>query len=295
MSTVKSGKMLIFASVKSMIYEKIPPPKYKDLGIAKYPVNVKKAQIMPITHKIFLYWLLYLALIGFSAAVLILMGLPQLAFEHDKSYLSVALVAMYFLAEAMSGKQAVWISRQHRNLLETAAWMEGKKIQSLTMVTDGSVIIGAKGSGWTVIPGPFADLIRSLATQKANGPTRKMDQQELLDAFAEHLDRRISIGDFIASRIVWVGILATIIGVIMAFWPFQAAGMSIDAMRSNLGEFFSGVAVAFIPTAVSFVFKIILDVNGKILQDGASEMIEMATAVSSGYIVPSLENGSVRL
>lgn len=262
---------------------------------AKYRVNHTKAKIMPVTHKIFLYWLLYLALMGFAAVVMILLGLPQLAFEHDKSYLSVALVAMYFLAEAMSGKQAIWISRQHRNLLETTAWMEGKQLQSLTMVTDGSVIMGAKGSGWTVIPGPFADLIRSLATQRANGPTRKMDQQELLDAFAEHLERRISIGDFIASRIVWVGILATIIGVIMAFWPFQQAGMSIDAMRSNLGEFFSGVAVAFIPTAVSFIFKITLDLNSKILQNGISEMIEMATSLCASHIVPRLETGSVRL
>lgn len=254
-----------------------------------------KARIMPITHKIFLYWLLYLALIGFAAAVMTLLGLPQLAFEHDKSYLSVALVAMYFLAEAMSGKQAIWISRQHRNLTETTAWLNANRIESMTMVTDGSVIMSAKGSSWTVVAGPFADLVRSLATQNANGPKRRMDQQELLSAFAENLDRRTSIGDFIGSRIVWVGILATIIGVIMAFWPFQEAGMSIDAMRSNLGEFFSGVAVAFIPTAVSFIFKITLDLNSKILQDGVSEMIEMATAASSGHIVPRLENGSVRL
>ncbi len=250
---------------------------------------------MPITHKIFLYWLLYLALIGFAAVIMVLLGLPQLAFEHDKSYLSVALVAMYFFAEAMSGKQAIWISRQHRNLVETNAWLDGHGLESLTMVSDGSVIMSTKGSSWTVIPGPFADLVRSLAMQSANCSKGSINQTALLDAFAEHLERRISIGDFIASRIVWVGILATIIGVIMAFWPFQQAGMSIDAMRSNLGEFFSGVAVAFIPTAVSFVFKITLDLNSKILQDGVSEMVEMATSLSASRIVPRLENGSVRL
>lgn len=262
---------------------------------AKYRVNHTKAKIMPVTHKIFLYWLLYLALIGFAAVVMILLGLPQLAFEHDKSYLSVALIAMYFLAEAMSGKQAIWISRQHRNLLETSAWLDGKKLESLIMVSDGSVIMSSRGSSWTVMPGPFADLVRSLAMQSANGSKGRVDQTALLDAFTEHLERRISIGDFIASRIVWIGILATIVGVIMAFWPFQQAGMSIDAMRSNLGEFFSGVAVAFIPTAVSFIFKITLDLNSKILQDGISEMIEMATSLSASHIVPRLETGSVRL
>jgi hypothetical protein len=250
---------------------------------------------MSIPHKIFLYWLLYLALIGFAAAVMTLLGLPQLAFEHDKSYLSVALVAMYLLAEVLSGKQAVWVSRQHRNLGDTAAWLEKNRLESITIVADGSVIMGSNGSGWTVIPGPFADLIASLARKSANGPNGRIDQRELLEAFAENLDRRTNIGEFIASRIVWVGILATIVGVIMAFWPFQEAGMSIDSMRANLGEFFSGVAVAFIPTAVSFVFKITLDLNGKIVQDGVSEMIEMATKISSSHIVPRLENGSVSL
>lgn len=252
-----------------------------------------KAKIMPITHKIFLYWLLYLALIGFAAAVMTLLGLPQLAFEHDTSYLSVALVVMYFLAEIMNGKQAIWISRQHRNLTETMSWLDKNQFNGLSVNTDGSVSLSSKGSSWKVIAGPFSDLIRSLAIQSANGPKRKIDQQELLAAFADNLDRRASIGDFISSRIVWVGILATIVGVIMAFWPFQEAGMSIDSMRSNLGEFFSGVAVAFIPTAISFIFKITLDLNSKILQDGASEMIEMATAVSSSHIVPRLESGSV--
>lgn len=254
-----------------------------------------KALNMPITHKIFLYWLLYLCLIGFAAAIMGLLGLPQLAFAHDKSYLSVSLVAMYFVAEALAGRQAIWVSRQHRNLHDTAVWLRANRIESIRMPQDGSVVLASKDSDWTVIAGPFADLIRGLVEKSTNGPKGKLDQKELIDSFVEHLERRTSIGDFIAARIVWVGILATIVGVIMAFWPFQQAGMTIDAMRANLGDFFSGVAVAFIPTAVSFVFKITLDFNGKIIQDGISEMIEVATRISSSHVVPRLESGSVRL
>lgn len=249
---------------------------------------------MNVTHKIFLYWLLYLALVGFAAVMLTLLGLPQMAFAHDKSYLSVSLVAMYFVAEALAGKQAIWMSRQHRNLQDTADWLKAHKLDSIAYTPNGDIVLGSKESSCTVINGPFADLIKGLADKSRNGTKGRIDQKELMDSFVEHLERRTSIGEFIAARIVWVGILATIAGVIMAFWPFQQAGMSIDAMRSNLGEFFSGVAVAFIPTAVSFVFKITLDFNTKIIQDGMSEMIEVATSISSSHIVPRLESGSVR-
>lgn len=250
---------------------------------------------MPITHKIFLYWLLYLSLVGFSIAVMALLGLPQLAFEHDKSYLSLSLVAMYLVAEVLAGKQAIWVSKQHRSLSDVCDWLRNNDLVSIEFKQDESAILRANGSDCKVMTGPFADLLKGLVDTRSNGPKGKIDQGDLIDAFAEHLDRRISMGDFIASRIVWVGILATIVGVIMAFWPFQQAGMTIDAMRANLGAFFSGVAVAFIPTAVSFVFKITLDFNTKILQNGISEIIEMATTISASCIVPKLEKGSIKV
>lgn len=227
-------------------------------------------------------------------AIMLLLGLPQMAFTHDKSYLSVSLVGMYLIAEVMAGKQAIWISRQHRNLQDTADWLRKNKIESI-QTNDGIVVIISKSSDCTIAAGPFADLIKGLVDKNANGSNGKIDQKELIDSFVEHLERRTSIGEFIAGRIVWVGILATIIGVIMAFWPFQQAGMTIDTMRSNLGAFFSGVAVAFIPTAVSFVFKIMLDFNSKIIHDGVSEMIEIATGITSSHIVPRLESGSVKI
>lgn len=253
----------------------------------------EKEPSMPITHKIFLYWLLYLALIGFTAVILTLLGLPQLAFAHDKSYLSVGLLIMYAAAEILAGKQAIWVSRQHRNLTEACAWLRSNQLRSLIRITDGSIMMGSGKDSFTVLPGPFADLLSSMIEQSKNG-TKNLDNRVLLDAMIEHLERRTSVGEFIAARIVWVGILATIVGVIMAFWPFQQAGMSIDSMRSNLGGFFSGVAVAFIPTAVSFIFKITLDFNSKILQDGISEIIEMAAYASSSQVMPRLDDGSIR-
>ena len=96
------------------------------------------------------------------------------------------------------------------------------------------------------------------------------------------------IGDFIGSRIVWVGILATILGVIMAFWP-MIDGVALDAMRTNLGQFFGGIAVAFIPTAVSFVCKIMLDFNTRIIASGVRDLIDKIACVSETDVLPFLD------
>lgn len=248
---------------------------------------------MLITHKIFLYWLLYLSIVLFGTAISLMVGLPQLVLNHDHSYLSVVLIGMYVVAEILAGKQAIWVSKLHRTVNDSMDWFKSNKVISIKNMEDGSVTLYSDNESWSLKPGPFTDLIVSLRDKSRNGKGGYVEQRALIDAFVENLDRRTNIGDFIASRIVWVGILATIVGVIMAFWPFQQQGMSIDAMRSHLGDFFSGVAVAFIPTAVSFVFKIILDFNTKIIQDGISEIIETVTVTGASYIVPHLEKGSV--
>lgn len=248
---------------------------------------------MPITHKIFLYWFLYLVIVVFAGTVSVMMGIPQLVMHHDHSYLSLSIVLMYVLAEILAGRQAIWVSRLHRTVSDSAQWLKDNKVISIENLDDGSAVLNGKDGSFRIGPGPFADLIISLRDKSRNGMGGYVEQRVLIDAFIENLDRRTNIGDFIAGRIVWVGILATIVGVIMAFWPFQQQGISIDMMKSHLGEFFSGVAVAFIPTAVSFVFKIVLDFNTKIIQDGISEIIESATIAGTSYIVPHLENGSV--
>lgn len=247
---------------------------------------------MLITHKIFLYWLLYVTVIGFCIAISIMTGLPQLVFKHDHSYLSMLLIIMYILAEILSGRQAIWVSNLHKTVTDTKNWLKNNVIVNIKETDEKSVILTSNNSDFQIKSGVFADLLISLKDYSNNCNNQKIDQNILIETFSENLNRKIYIGEFIAGRIVWVGILATIIGVIMAFWPFQQQGITIDMMRSHLGDFFSGVAVAFIPTAVSFVFKIVLDFNTKIIENGASEVIEIVTVTNSSYIIPYLENGS---
>lgn len=250
---------------------------------------------MPIAHKVFLYWLLYIIVVVFAAGAMTLMGLPQIILIHDHSYLSLVLMVMYVFAEFFAGQQAIAISRLHRSVSDGLIWLRSHKLLDMRFDENGGVsMLGEDASGamasHSYIASPFTKHLRALSDKTNN--TRDgdgIDQHFLIEGFAEGLYRRSSIGDFIASRIVWVGIFATILGVIVAFWPFLQAGLSIEAMKNNIGGFFAGVAVAFIPTAVSFVFKIALDFNSRIVGSGVSEVIEMATESCESHVIPFLE------
>lgn len=250
---------------------------------------------MLVTHKTFLYWLIYITAVVFAAIGATMFGLPQLTLAYDHSHLTVVLVLIYFLAEALSGIQVVSISRESRMVAETLAWLDEFVIVKMRLFNDRVELIGEPGVSETrshvlVIPNsPFADHLRALWYRTDKYGESSINQRVLIDTLSDRLWDKVATTEFFASRIVWLGILATIVGVIMAFWPFMAAGMTVEMIRANLAGFFGGIAVAFIPTAVSFVFKIALDVNTFILSRGVHETVDRATIASEAHVVPYLE------
>jgi hypothetical protein len=84
----------------------------------------------------------------------------------------------------------------------------------------------------------------------------------------------VLIGDWLSERIAKIGMLATVVGIVWALWPFLQ-GASIEQIKNNLSPFFSGVAVAFIPTAVSFAAVIMLDIPTKILTKALQRLEEL--------------------
>lgn len=245
-----------------------------------------------IEHKTFLHWLLYISVIAVGICGLIFLQLPQLVVAHDHSYLSVLLIAMYGFAELAGAYQAIRISRLQKTFLNTLQFLKfSGSLNGVQALDDGSTRLSTVTSNTHVIPPcVFSEHINALLAKSKNSERgAQLNQRILIDSFSEKVYFNAEIVDFIGSRIVWVGILATILGVIIAFWPFLQAGLNIDALKTNIAGFFSGVAVAFIPTAVSFVFKIALDINSRILMGGVNEIVENATIASESYIIPYLE------
>lgn len=254
---------------------------------------------MPFIHKVFLSWLLYMVVVLFSIGVLVHLGLPQAAIMHDRSFLTVGLLVLYVLAEATSARQAWLISREHRSVLQLRQWLDQHHLAALYTGTGGTVLLcGNDGASYRLAASVVGRHLHALRTKLANSdphalgnravrPGNGIDQRLLLETMASRLYGQVFLAQFIALRIVWVGIFATILGVILAFWPLL--GANVDAIKPQLGGFFGNIAIAFIPTAASFVFKIALDVNDHILSNGVGEIVEMVAELGETRIIPLLE------
>ncbi len=247
---------------------------------------------MSVTHKVFLFWLLYFVIVLVGWGFLFYLGLPQIALSHDHSYLTVVLLGLYILAECFSGRQAWLISKENKIADDVIHWFANNQLNKTEIDEDGNVVLVPEqsdpSSNYVIPKSAMADHFL-LLTVKANAGQRKIRQNTIIEVTADRLYEQASTAEFIASRIVWIGILATILGVIIAFWPMIGAA-SIDVMKTNIGAFFGGIAVAFIPTAVSFVFKIVLDFNSWIVTKGVQSLIDKIACVSETDVLPVLDH-----
>jgi hypothetical protein len=241
-----------------------------------------------LTHRVFLLWLLYLVLVIFGLCVASYLELLQIALHYDRSYLTVLLFALYGIAELAAGRQAWLISRENLITDQAMRWLATHKLQQIIVTFDKVKFLPtlACSQPYDLPKSSLADHVTLLCIE-ADAGQRNIQQTVLLDILADRVYARSMIGDFLAARIVWIGIFATILGVIMAFWP-MIDGITIDAMRTNLGGFFGGIAVAFIPTAVSFACKIILDFNTKIIASGVDRLIDKIASIAETEVLPFL-------
>lgn len=240
-------------------------------------------------HLVFLIWLLYATVVGFAAAVATAYGLPQTILHHDHAHLGMAMLCLYLVAEAIAGWQAFRVSQARvmsRALLQTLERHAPLRFVASDTTSRGLMFATNGGGMLRVGPGPLTDGLRGLVDMHERGAVPSQDV--LLSLTAARLHARVALVEFIAGRIVWIGILATVVGVIMAFWPFIAAGADLERLRSDLSGFFAGVAVAFIPTALSFVLKIALDTSARIVEMGVDWVLEDAALVGETHVIPAL-------
>ena len=239
------------------------------------------------THKVFLSWLIYFVVVVLIGLGLLYLGIPQIAILGDHSYLTIVLLGMYAVAEIISGRQAWKISKEHLVALETKKWLNSNVLTDFSVNVDDSVTLFSDGNTFIVPVSETSNHFIGLRDMAADG--NQVDQSILLNVLSNHLHNNISIVKFLAGRVLLVGILATILGIVLAFWPLLSTGMAIEAMRLKLGGFFAGMAVAFIPTAVSFVFKIALDFGTKILTSGGDEITNLVARIGETKILPFLQ------
>jgi hypothetical protein len=247
------------------------------------------------SHRTFLFWLLYIVCVVSGIAILLTCGVPQLAVRYDHSYLTVVLFGLFAAAEVASARQAWRISQETLVADTTADWLNQHAVTSVELDSQRLTLFNFPNQRYDVPSSVVEYYMRVLFTKAAAGQ-KDISQDVILHMTADRLYDHLP-AEFLSARIVWIGILATILGVIMAFWP-MIDGASLDLMKANLGGFFGGIAVAFIPTAVSFALKITLDCNTRIITVGIRNLIDKIAVLSELHVLPFLAtntNGAVRI
>lgn len=244
-----------------------------------------------LTHKIFLSWLIYFVTVILVASGLYYLNIIQLAVLSDHSYLTELLIGMYLVCETLSLRQSWKISKEHVLATNVSNWLKKNDITGIQIGDNDNVTLLSNGNSYIVKSSEVSRHIISLRDMAAG--RNRVNATILLDVLESNLFKQVSVVEFIAGRVVWIGILATIFGVILAFWPFRHEGL--EGIKLHLTEFFSAIAVAFIPTAASFVFKIALDFGTRIISSGVDEIVTMLARTGETKLLPILEAEAERV
>lgn len=82
---------------------------------------------------------------------------------------------------------------------------------------------------------------------------------------------------FMSELVVAAGIFGTVVGVIIALMPFFGlTSFDLNTIQPHLLEMFTGIAVAFFPTALSIVIKISLDIHSRLHQSAVIALLVTA-------------------
>jgi len=91
----------------------------------------------------------------------------------------------------------------------------------------------------------------------------------------ETLWNRHSFVSFMSEIIVAAGIFGTVIGVILSLMPFFGlSNFDINTVQPHLLKMFSGIAIAFFPTAISILLKIFLDFHSRLHQNAVIDFLK---------------------
>ena len=239
-------------------------------------------------HKLFLRWLVYFVLVVFAVVAGWYFDIIPFILKHDQSYLTYAIAVFYVLTELYLGIQSFRISKE---LLLVNQGVDILSTQNLSSIEDdGDTIVIKHGD-------VEERLERSILVNHINNLLRRramnrVDQQALLNLAADQAFARSERGLFMADIITLLGLLGTMVGLIIAFFPFFEGDFDITRGQEILTHLFNGISVAFFTTATAIACSILIRVNAKHLESGLQELIDSITVISETSIIPVIERMS---
>jgi len=123
----------------------------------------------------------------------------------------------------------------------------------------------------------FTEIVGGYQLIKLDLQISNSQQMFLVPSIDENdLWNRHSFVSFMSEIVVAAGIFGTVIGVIMALMPFFGmSSFDIATVQPHLLKMFSGIAVAFFPTAISIAVKMFLDFHSRLHQNAVIHLLSL--------------------
>ncbi len=228
--------------------------------------------------KFFLIWLFYInSVVGFIL-ITYWMGMFQLGFQYDKSHLSFVILAWWIIAEAVIGTN-IWNQTKEFKALENFK----KQMVHIQNLTDLVQLSCYKN---TIVAMHVSYILNRYKNSK-----NPVDQTQMASALERRLMNRSSFGWLAANLMVFLGLLGTVIGIVLTFWPFIDITTSLDVtkIQMHLSSIFSGVGAAFFPSIYSAVFCVFILISDRIFNNSTHKLLNDLTEFSETEVLRYLE------
>ena len=195
--------------------------------------------------------LILIGLIAFAFVVAWQYDLIQQATTADRSYLSSAILIIYF------GFSAHWLYVAVR----------------LSLESDYANQLELSSGQWKYDDTTANNLVKDLNNQLQE-KLSSSQVTDLLDLFADQVSNRHAFGYFASDVLLRLGLLGTIIGFILMLLPvsdIQEFDSSI--MQQLLGSMSGGMAVALYTTLTGLITSTLLRFQYYILESAAADMV----------------------
>ena len=225
-----------------------------------------------------LRWLVFTGVTIFAAALLWRYGLIRLMIESDRTYITLAIMALYVGASLHCLWRTIAISRE----AEAGRRLAERIVDASAGLASGDL----DALPQCVVSGHIRDLALKARAQGAG----RIDQTLLLRALADKLRGSNGFGAFASDTLMKLGLLGTIIGFIIMLAPIAGLDASDHTlMKSSMGLMSGGMAIAMYTTLAGLVGSILLKFQYYMLDAATAQVFSNAVALTETRVVPALE------
>jgi len=228
--------------------------------------------------KFFLLWFFYINSVIGLILLSYWMGIFQLGFQYDKSYLSFVILGWWVVAESVIGLN-VW------NQTREFKCLNGFKKQ-LAIGNNLNSVLAMPQFNNSLVANYAAYMLRRYENSK-----QSFDQTQMAAALERKLMNRNSFGWLASNLIVFLGLLGTVIGIVLTFWPFINTSVAIDIARiqTHLSSIFAGVGAAFFPSIYSAIFCVFILISDRISNNSTHALLNELMAVLETDVIAHVE------